>query len=69
VLDDFKNEIINHRLLFKSVDELILHLDSLTDDSNEGTINGYNVKVGYTEIDAHELKIREDAITRILYEH
>ncbi len=66
VFGEFENEILNGRLLFHSVDELTTYLDSVSTATTEDTISGYDVKVGYTEIDAQELKIREDAIERIL---
>lgn len=65
---EFPNEIIENRLLFFQIDDLINHLDKIKNNSvdESDTVEGYSVTVGYTEIDPQERKIREDAIARIL---
>ena len=40
-----------------------------TDELDQESISGFKVKVGYTEIDSQELKIRQDAIFKILQGH
>ncbi len=68
VSDEFVTEINRKKLLFLQVDELIIHLESVSasKEDSENTIDGYSVTVGYTEIDTQEQKIREDTIAKIL---
>jgi len=66
---EFETEIEEDKLRFFLIEELTSYLESFSDELDQESISGFKVKVGYTEIDSQELKIRQDAIFKILQGH
>ena len=68
ISSEFEEQIESKKLLFFVPDQLIAFLDKLKAKSaeTEQNVSGYKVKVSYNTLDSREVKLREEAIARVV---